>query len=276
MKSSVVANTDLPLEIKPKMKLSGNVVKLSLAGAIVDIGTETPAVIHISQILSQSGKEPVNRVEDVLKVGQTVDVWVRRIKDEHIELTMIKPLDMEWREIRKGMTVKGTVTRLENFGAFIEIGTERPGLIHISEMSHEYIREASDVVKVGDEVETQVLEVNRRKKQIRLSIKALQSEPEVEEESEETTRVRNKSNHRKKTNRNEKARKGRSKSVSNKEESSKNELEPTAMGVALQEAIERSKGSKMEIEEKSKKNKIISKEQEDILARTLEHKTLSS
>ena len=84
-------------QIQRKMKFTGTVVKTTLAGAVVDIGIGIPGVVHISQIR----EEPVNRVEDVLHVGDTVDVWVRRIfpKKDRIELTMIKPLDLEWREI---------------------------------------------------------------------------------------------------------------------------------------------------------------------------------
>src|SRR5574338_633391 len=188
MESSVAADSDRTIEtnetsdVKPKMHYMGTVVKTGLAGAIIDIGTGKPAVIHISQIVPESPDQPIKRVEDVLKVGQQVEVWVKRAKDDRVELTMIKPLDMEWRDIKKGMTVKGTVVRLEKFGAFVEIGAERPGLIHISEMAHGYVRQPTDVVKEGDEVEAQVIDVNRKKKQIKLSIKALQPEPVKEEE----------------------------------------------------------------------------------------------
>jgi small subunit ribosomal protein S1 len=165
------------------MHFTGTVVKTGLAGAIVDIGVGRPAVIHISQIvLDAPDQQPIKRVEDVLKVGQQLDVWVKKVKDNRVELTMIKPLDLEWRDIKKGMTVKGQVIRLEKFGAFVEIGAERPGLIHISEMAHGYVRQPSDVVNEGDEVEAQVIDVNRKKKQIKLSIKALQPEPVKEEE----------------------------------------------------------------------------------------------
>src|SRR5659263_591143 len=92
---------------------------------------------------------------------------------------MVKPLDLEWRDIKKGMTIKGKVVRLEKFGAFVEIGAERPGLVHISEMAHGYVKQPGDVVKEGDEIEAKVIEVNRRKKQIKLSMKALRPEPEV-------------------------------------------------------------------------------------------------
>ncbi len=93
---------------------------------------------------------------------------------------MIKPLELEWREIEADMVIKGKVTRLEKFGAFVDIGAERPGLVHISEMTHDYIKDPSEVVKVGDEIEVKVLSVNRQKRQIKLSMRALE-EPPVKE-----------------------------------------------------------------------------------------------
>jgi small subunit ribosomal protein S1 len=167
---------DLPLaSLKRKTQFSGTVIKTTMAGAIVDIGIGTPGAVHISQLQ----QEPVNRVEDVVKVGQNVDVWVRRVfpKRGRIELTMIPPLVLEWREIEPGMVVKGTVVRLEKYGAFVDIGAERPGLVHISELSHEYVKGPGEVVKEGDQVEVKVLKVSRKKKQIKLSIKALKEAP---------------------------------------------------------------------------------------------------
>ena len=138
-------------DIKRKTKFTGTVVKTTLAGAIVDIGLGMPGVVHISQLQA----EPTNRVEDVVQIGQTVEVWVKRVepKRNRIELTMIEPLDLEWREIKKGMNVKGKVTRLEKFGAFVDIGAERPGLVHISEMTQGFIKTPGDLVKEGDEHE---------------------------------------------------------------------------------------------------------------------------
>lgn len=161
--------------LKRKTHFNGTVIKTTLAGAIVDIGQEVPGVLHISQLQL----EPVNRVEDVIHAGQIIEVWVRRVfpKKKRVELTMIKPLDLEWREIDKDMVIKGKVTRLEKFGAFVDIGAERPGLVHISEMTHDYIKSPGEVVKEGDEVEVKVLNVNRQKKQIKLSMKALQEKP---------------------------------------------------------------------------------------------------
>ena len=147
--------------IKQKTHFTGIVAKVGLAGALVNIGIDKPGVMHISQIVPPTD-EPIKRVGDVLAIGQSIDVWVKRVKDGRVELTMVKPLDLDWRDIKKGMTVKGKVVRLEKFGAFVEIGAERPGLIHISEMAHGYVRQPTDVVNEGDDVEAQVIDVNRK------------------------------------------------------------------------------------------------------------------
>lgn len=292
MESSIAAESDRTIEtsqseeVKPKMHYSGTVVKTGLAGAIIDIGVGRPAVIHISQITSDDPEQAIKRVEDVLKVGQQVDVWIKRTKDDRIELTMIKPLDLEWRDIKKGMNVKGQVVRLEKFGAFIEIGAERPGLIHISEMAHGYVRQPADVVKEGDEVEAQVIDVNRKKKQIKLSLKALQPEPVKEEElprvfTEPIRRDKDKDKEREKSARRKKAKTPRMRgeeggdvdqlmAVINEPEK---EAEPTAMEIALREAMEKAQARKQA--DKTRKAKGISQEQEDILSRTLESKVQS-
>jgi predicted RNA-binding protein with RPS1 domain len=167
-------------EVKVKTHYTGKVLKTSLAGALVDIGTGTPAYLHVSQVPTQDSTA-IKRLEEILPIGQEVEVWVKRIREGRVELTMIKPLEMDWKDLKPEMVVKGKVVKLEKFGAFIEIGAERPGLVHISEMAHGYVKTPSDVVKEGDEVEAQILDVNRKKKQIKLSLKALIEPPVVEE-----------------------------------------------------------------------------------------------
>lgn len=166
---------------KVKTQFTGKVVKMSLAAALVDIGLDIPSVIHITQIPRPEGDNAPKNLSDLLTVGQEITVWVRRVKDNRVELTMIKPFDLEWREIKKDMVVKGSVVRMEPFGVFVEIGAERPGLVHISELAHNYVKQPSDVLSIGQEIEAQVLEVNRRKKQIKLSMKALLPAPEASE-----------------------------------------------------------------------------------------------
>lgn len=240
-------------DVKPKMQFNGKVLKTSLAGALVDIGLDTPGVVHISQL----SNKPVNRVEDVVKPGDTVIVWVKRIvpKKNRLELTMIKPLDLEWREIKKDMVVKGNIVRLEKFGAFVEIGAERPGLIHISEITHDYIGKPSDVLHEGEEVEVQVLSVNRQKKQIKLSLKALEIPPAVEQEYDETE-----------------YKKSDSQIVGQSDAQV-----PTAMEIALKEAMERNKENNVENAVTKKKTTTQSDEElEQIFERTLQNRVQTS
>jgi len=285
--SIVTEETPQENEIQSKQHYTGKVAKTSLAGALIDIGLEHPGLIHISQLQSANPDEPIKSVEDVLKVGQEVDVWVRRVKDGRIELTMIKPLDVEWRDLKKDMVVKGIVVRLEKFGAFVEIGAERPGLIHISEMAHGYVRQPSDVVKEGDEVEAQVLDFNRKKKQIKLSLKALQPEPVKEEPAPrvfaEPAPRRERSDKDKDKDRTARRRKPRRDSdgsstpdllVSLESSSPAIEAEPTAMEIALREAMEKAKSRKAQQDAKPKK--VVTHEQDDIISRTLESKPQAS
>ena len=240
-------------DIKRKMHFTGTIVKTTLAGAVVDIGLDTPGVVHISQLQV----EPVNRVEDVVHVGQQVDVWVRRVfpKKNRIELTMVEPLALEWREIEKDMVVSGKVTRIEKFGVFVDIGAERPGLVHISEMTHGYIKSPSDLVKEGDEIEVKVLSVNRHKKQIKLSMKALEEKPvrEVREPRAAPAPAER-----------PKAEAG---------ETEKEAPTPTAMEIALREAMQRSQDREETPAKGKKKPGASNAEIEKILSRTLQNRT---
>lgn len=225
-------------EIKRKMHFTAKVVKTTLAGIIVDAGLNKMGVVHIAHL----SEKPVKRVEDFVQVGQDVDVWVRRVRKDsnHIEFTMIEPLALEWREIKKGMVVKGEVVRLEKFGAFIEIGAERPGLAHISELTHEYVKTPEDAVKVGDEVEAKIIDFSRRKKQIKLSLKALQEVPKEEEpvveEVEEPVEVL------------------------------------TAMEIAYRKALGEQDENQPAVSEKQDETVKSKSKQDDIISRTLEHK----
>lgn len=241
-------------EIKRKMRLTGIISKITLAGAVVDIGLEIPGVLHISQLQ----QEPVNKVEDVLNVGQEVVVWVRRVDPNkgRIELTMIEPLTLEWRDLSKDMVVRGKVTRLEKFGVFIDIGAERPGLVHISEMTHDYLRSPRDVVNEGDEVEVKILAVNRRKKQIKLSMKALEEKPVNVPKPSKKEKV---------------------KEIKAEATGEREEPVPTAMEIAIRDAMEKAQTHEehptIKGEKKASKSK---KEIEQILTRTLEHKVKTS
>lgn len=276
MDDSVVADTNRTIE--PKMQYTGKVIKVSLAGAVIDIGMEKPAVLHISQIVSPDNS-PIKRVEDILTVGGDVQVWVKRVmkkdSEERVELTMLQPLALEWRELKVGSAVKGKVVRLEKFGAFVEIGAERPGLIHISEMAHGYVKVPGDVVKEGDEIEAQILEINRKKKQIKLSIKALQPEPEVVVEEKPKSAPRpaktfDDSSRERKPARKPRPSGGESNAAIMQAVNASSEPDLTMMELALQEAMQKAKTKRQRSE--TRKIKTRDAEQEDILERTLKNK----
>jgi len=196
----------------------------------------------------------VNKVEDVIKEGQTVDVWVRRVKKDRIELTMIQPLALEWKEIEPDMVVKGKVVRLEPYGAFVDIGAERPGMVHVSELAHGYVKNPNEIVKEGDEVEAKVLDVNRKKKQIKLSMKALEAEVEEFKPVKKESKRGNKRGPKKEV-------------IAAPAQEEEKEPELTAMQIAWQEALHKANADKAYKVKRQKSN--VSQEQEDLLERTM-------
>jgi len=222
-------------DLKPGLHLTGKVTRLELFGAFVDVGLEREGLVHISMLK----QDRVNRVEDVLQVGQSVDVWVHQADpvSGRLELTMIQPLAHEWRNLKPGVRARGKVVKLERFGAFVDIGAERPGLVHVSEMSSDYVARPEDVTHVGDEVDVVVLDVDRKKRQIRLSMKAASAPAELEEvEAEEPL--------------------------------------ATAMELALRKALEQDEpaGPPRPAAPAPRQSSANRRQQEDILSRTLQHK----
>lgn len=175
--------TKTPLsDLKPETELAGKVTRTELYGAFVDVGAEVEGLVHISQLR----KGNVRRVEDVVEAGQEVKVWVQKVDTnaKRLELGMIPPVALKWKDIKPGLQLTGKVVRIESFGAFVELGAERPGLVHVSELSNDYVKDPSDVVSNGEEVEVRVLDVDRKKRRIRLSMKEEIAEEVIDEEQE--------------------------------------------------------------------------------------------
>jgi ribosomal protein S1 len=172
-------------ELERKMRLTGTVTRVELFGAFVDVGVGENGLVHISQLRS----ERVNRVSEVVNEGDEVTVWVLNVdtRKKRIDLTMVEPPAVDWDELRAGQVFTGTVKRVERYGAFVDIGATRDGLVHVSEITSDYIQDPKDYVKVGDEVQVKVLKVDRRRRRIELSMKAMEEHlvEEVEEELEE-------------------------------------------------------------------------------------------
>ena len=172
-------------QIKEGETVSGTVRSLTDYGAFVDLGG-VDALLHVSDIAW--GR--VNKPADVLSVGQPVEVKVLKVGSEaekkriSVGLKQLQPhpWDAVATKFTAGDRVRGTVTRLMEFGAFVELEPGIEGLIHISEMSWSKgkIRKASDVVKAGETVEVVILQVNPGERRISLGLKQALGDPWVD------------------------------------------------------------------------------------------------
>jgi len=158
-------------DLEPRIRLRGKITKVGLSGAFVDIGLGQDGWVHISQL----SEDPVNRVAEVVEPGDEVTVWVKKVdrRRGRINLTMVEPPERVFGDLKPGMIIKGKVTRLAPFGAFIDVGVGRDGLVHISELASGFVENPSEIVSVGEEVEVKVLSVDPRRRQIELGMKEI-------------------------------------------------------------------------------------------------------
>jgi small subunit ribosomal protein S1 len=170
-------------ELTSGARFEGKVKSVTNFGAFVDIGVGQDGLVHISELR----RERVEKVSDVVKEGDTVTVWIKDIDVERrrIGLTMVEPARIDIKDLEPGMVVEGRVTRLEAYGAFVDIGTGKDGLVHVSEISKGYTSSPADILEVGDEVQVRILKVNRKKSRVDLSLKDVPSEQVVLEEEPE-------------------------------------------------------------------------------------------
>jgi small subunit ribosomal protein S1 len=159
--------------------LEGTVKNITSYGVFVDLGG-VDGLIHITD-LSWSR---VNHPSEILKDGQTVKVVILDFDDEktRIQLGMKQleahPWDALSADMKVGDRLKGRVVVLADYGAFVEVAPGVEGLIHVSEMSWStHLRSAGDFVKVGDEVEAEVLTLDREDRKISLGMKQLKQDP---------------------------------------------------------------------------------------------------
>jgi small subunit ribosomal protein S1 len=163
-------------------EVKGTVKRISEFGAFVDIGVGRDGLVHVSELSVRR----VGKVSDVLHEGQQVTLWIKKLDREknRISLTMISPDTKTMRDLEKDDVVTGTVTRIVPYGAFIDLGVGRDALLHVREMSNRFVAKPEDVVKVGDQVEAKIIEIQRRRGRIDLSMKGLHPEPEPEPQPE--------------------------------------------------------------------------------------------
>jgi small subunit ribosomal protein S1 len=166
-----------PERYQAGQRITGTVTRLADFGAFVEIEPGVEGLIHISEM---SWGKKVRHPSDLLKQGDQVDAVILGIKPEErrISLGLKQTLSDPWGEVQQkfpvGSQIEGPVTKLMNFGAFVEIEPGIEGLVHVSEISAEKrINHPQDVLRTGQIVKAQILAIDPEKRQIKLSMKQL-------------------------------------------------------------------------------------------------------
>ncbi|MBQ0060103.1 MAG: S1 RNA-binding domain-containing protein [Lachnospiraceae bacterium] len=164
--------------------VEGTVKNITDFGAFVDLGG-ADGLLHISEMSWGRVENP----KKVFTVGQTLRVLIKEINGEKIALSLKFPGENPWKEAETkyavGNKVSGKVARMTDFGAFIELEPGIDALLHVSQISHSHIAKPSDALKIGQEVETQVVTFNAEDQRISLSMKALEPAPVEAPKAEE-------------------------------------------------------------------------------------------
>ena len=163
--------------------IEGTIKNVTDFGAFVDLGG-VDGLLHISEMSWGRVENP----KKVFTVGQKVRVFIKSINDTKIALSMKFNDENPWNGAAEkyvvGNVVKGTVARMTDFGAFIELAPGVDALLHVSQISKDHVEKPADALKIGQEVEAKIVDFNEAEKKISLSVKALLA-PEEEETTEE-------------------------------------------------------------------------------------------
>ncbi len=169
-------------------QVRGQVRNMTAYGAFVELEEGIDGMVHVSDL---SWTKKINHPSEVLKKGDEVDAVVIDIDKANQRISLgVKQLETDpWKEIegkfKVGDLVKGTVSKIANFGAFIELPGDIDGLVHISQISEDRVEKVKDVLKPGQEVEARVIKIDKTERRLGLSIKATgYSEEALRKESE--------------------------------------------------------------------------------------------
>ncbi|MBZ2022846.1 30S ribosomal protein S1 [Streptococcus sanguinis] len=162
--------------------VTGKVARITSFGAFIDLGG-VDGLVHLTELSHERNVSP----KSVVSVGDEIEVKVLDLNEEEgrvslsLKATTPGPWDGVEQKLAEGDVIEGTVKRLTDFGAFVEVLPGIDGLVHISQISHKRVESPKDALKVGQEVTVKVLEVNAADERVSLSIKALEERPAQEE-----------------------------------------------------------------------------------------------
>ena len=170
--------------------VTGKVARITSFGALIDLGG-VDGLVHLTELSHERNVSP----KSVVTVGEEIEVKILDLNEEEgrvslsLKATVPGPWDGVEQKLAKGDVVEGTVKRLTDFGAFVEVLPGIDGLVHVSQISHKRIENPKEALKVGQEVQVKVLEVNADAERVSLSIKALEERPAQEEGQKEEKRA---------------------------------------------------------------------------------------
>ncbi len=182
----VAQKAELQKELFEKIKegdvVEGTVKNVTDFGAFIDLGG-ADGLLHISEMSWGRVEHP----KKVFKIGDKVNVLVKEINGNKIALSLkfddANPWKLAATKYAVGTEVTGTVARMTDFGAFVELEPGIDALLHVSQISKEHVEKPADVLKVGDEVTAKVVDFNEADKKISLSVKAMFAPEPVAEEA---------------------------------------------------------------------------------------------
>ncbi|HGR8246782.1 TPA: 30S ribosomal protein S1 [Streptococcus pneumoniae] len=170
--------------------VTGKVARITSFGAFIDLGG-VDGLVHLTELSHERNVSP----KSVVTVGEEIEVKILDLNEEEgrvslsLKATVPGPWDGVEQKLAKGDVVEGTVKRLTDFGAFVKVLPGIDGLVHVSQISHKRIENPKEALKVGQEVQVKVLEVNADAERVSLSIKALEERPAQEEGQKEEKRA---------------------------------------------------------------------------------------
>ena len=162
--------------------VTGKVARITSFGAFIDLGG-VDGLVHLTELSHERNVSP----KSVVTVGEEIEVKILDLNEEEgrvslsLKATTPGPWDGVEQKLAKGDVVEGTVKRLTDFGAFVEVLPGIDGLVHVSQISHKRIENPKEALTVGQEVTVKVLDVNADAERVSLSIKALEERPAQEE-----------------------------------------------------------------------------------------------
>ncbi|HBP55840.1 MAG TPA: 30S ribosomal protein S1 [Verrucomicrobiales bacterium] len=178
----------------PATKVKGKIRNLTSYGAFIELEEGLDGMIHVSDI---SWTRKINHPSELIKKGDEIEAQVLEVDKENQRISIgIKQLAEDpWEKIDEiyqvGQLVKGKVTKLASFGAFIGLEHDMDGLVHISQVSEERVEKIKNVLDVDQEVEARVIKIDRSDRRIGLSIKAAEyDEEQIKKEQEQLDQLK--------------------------------------------------------------------------------------